>query len=58
MAVVKLTARNIAKAEIEPALGSRRPEEITRREVRTFVETIAEPPVPIIRETASLGRLV
>jgi integrase len=33
---------NIVKAEIEPAFGSRRPEEITRREVRTFVETIAE----------------
>jgi hypothetical protein len=33
---------NIVKAEIGSALGSRRPEEITRREVRTFMETIAE----------------
>jgi integrase len=34
--------RNIVKAEIAPALGGRAPEEITRRDVRAFVEAIAE----------------
>jgi integrase len=34
--------RNIAKVEILPALGARAPEEITRRQVRDFVEAIAD----------------
>lgn len=34
--------RNIAKVEIVPALGHRAPEEITRRDVRNLVATIAE----------------